>query len=86
VTVRLLDDHGDPVPANFAASCQVTVNVDPVAPVWERTGAVLHTRIARPPSAAPWMVRVDVVDENGASLGMDFAEVGYQTRPPSAQR
>jgi hypothetical protein len=86
VVVKLLDDHGDPVPANFAASCQVTVNVDPVAPVWERTGAVLHTRIARPLSAAPWMVRVDVVDENGASLGMDFAEVGYQTRPPSAQR
>jgi hypothetical protein len=86
VAVTLLDDHGEPVPGNFAASCRVTINVEPVAPVWERAGAVLRTRIARPPSAAPWMVRVDVVDENGASLGMDFAEVGYQTRPPSAQR
>jgi len=83
VAVKLVDDHGEPVPSNFAASCRVTVNVEPVAPVWERTGAVLRTRISRPPSAAPWMVRVDVVDENGASLGMDFAEVGYQ-RPPSA--
>ncbi|HKO94194.1 MAG TPA: hypothetical protein VJU61_23735 [Polyangiaceae bacterium] len=86
VAVTLTDDHGDPVPGNFAASCRVTINVDPVAPVWEREGPVLRTRIARPPSAAPWMVRVDVVDENGASLGMDFAEVGYQTRPQRAQR
>jgi len=86
VAVTLVDDHGEPVPGNFAASCRVTINVDPVAPVWERAGAVLRTRIARPLSAAPWMVRVDVIDENGASLGMDFAEVGYQTRPQRAQR
>jgi hypothetical protein len=33
------------------------------------------------------MVRVDVLDENGASLGMDFSEVGYQAPAPThAQR
>jgi len=64
----------------------VTINIDPAQPSWERTGSVLRTRLARPPGSAPWMVRVDVLDENGASLGMDFTEVGYQKPAASAAR
>jgi hypothetical protein len=64
----------------------VTINIDPVEPSWERSGSVLRTRLARPLGGAPWMVRVDVLDENGASLGRDFTEVGYAKPAPSAQR
>jgi hypothetical protein len=86
LAVRLVDDRGDPVPENFTVSCQVTVNIEPIQPAWERTGSVLRTRLARPLGAAPWMVRVDVRDENGASLGMDFTEVGYAKPAASAAR
>lgn len=86
LAVKLVDDKGDAVPENFAVSCKVTVNIDPAQPTWERTGSVLRTRLARPLGAAPWMVRVDVLDENGASLGMDFTEVGYAAASAHAQR
>ncbi|MEY4551159.1 MAG: hypothetical protein RL685_7354 [Pseudomonadota bacterium] len=77
IAVKLSDEHGDVVPENFKVSCKVTVNVQTVTPIWERTGSVLRTRMERPSGSGPWMVRVDVLDENGASLGMDFSEVGY---------
>jgi hypothetical protein len=77
LAVKLVGDQGDPVPENFPVSCKVTVNIEPTAPTWERTGSVLRARLEHPLGAAPWMVRVDVLDENGASLGMDFVEVGY---------
>jgi hypothetical protein len=83
VAVRLVDDQGDPIPENFPVSCRVTVNIQPVEPAWERGGSVLRTRLERPTGPGPWMVRVDVLDENGASLGMDFSEVGYQAGSPA---
>jgi hypothetical protein len=87
LAVKLLDDKGGTVPENFPVSCKVTVNIEPTAPTWERVGSVLRTRLERPLGPAPWMVRVDVQDENGASLGMDFVEVGYQAAPSAhAQR
>lgn len=85
IAVKLTDEQGNTVPENFAVSCKVTVNIQPVEPSWERSGSVLRTRLERPPGAGPWMVRVDVVDENGASLGMDFSEVGYDTGTARAQ-
>ena len=86
IAIKLTDEHGDTVPENFAVSCKVTVNIQPVEPTWERMGSVLRTRLDRPPGAGPWMVRVDVLDENGASLGMDFSEVGYDTGTARAAR
>jgi hypothetical protein len=86
LAVKLVDEQGAPVPENFMVSCKVTINVAPVEPSWERTGSVLRTRLARPIGGAPWMVRVDVLDESGASLGMDFSEVGYQQPAASAAR
>jgi len=87
LAVKLVDDRGDPVPENFPVTCKVTINIEPVAPTWQRTGSVLRTRLEHPLGSAPWMVRVDVLDENGASLGMDFSEVGYQAPAPThAQR
>lgn len=85
IAVKLTDEHGSTVPENFAVTCQVTVNIQPVEPSWERLGSVLRTRLDRPPGAGPWMVRVDVLDENGASLGMDFSEVGYDAPSARAQ-
>jgi hypothetical protein len=86
LAVKLVDERGDPVPENFSVSCRVTINIQPTEPSWERNGSVLRTRLARPVGPGPWMVRVDVLDENGASLGMDFSEVGYQAPTARAQR
>lgn len=86
LAVKLVDDKGGAIPENFAVTCKVTINIEPTEPHWERTGSVLRARLPRPTGPGPWMVRVDVVDENGASLGMDFTEVGYQQPSAHAQR
>jgi hypothetical protein len=77
VIVNLTDADGVALADDFAADCQVTVNVEPVGVHWARTGATLRAHLPHPTSAGPWMVRVEVTDENGAPLGMDFAEVGF---------
>lgn len=77
ITVKLVDAKGHPIPDNFEVSFRVTVNVESVSPVWRREGSTLRTSLERPRSEGPWMVRVDVLDQSGASIGMDFTEVGY---------
>jgi hypothetical protein len=79
VTVKLVDDKGHPVPDNFAVSCRVTVNTAATPTTWQRDRSTLRTSIDRPEGAGPWMVRVDVLDESGASIGKDFSEVGYRS-------
>jgi hypothetical protein len=85
IAVKLVDDRGDPVPENFLVTCKVSINIEPTEPSWQRNGGVLRTRLERPHSPGPWMVRVDVLDENGASLGMDFSEVAYEATKPAAR-
>jgi hypothetical protein len=86
VTVKLVDAHGYPVPDNFDVSFRVTVNIALSVPTWERDGSSLRAVIARPEGAGPWMVRVDVLDESGRSLGMNFAEVAYRATGTEARR
>jgi hypothetical protein len=77
IAVKLVDAKGYPIPDNFEVSFRVTVNVASVSPAWRREGSTLRTSLPRPSGDGPWMVRVDVLDQSGASLGMDFTEVGY---------
>lgn len=85
VTVKLVDEHGYPVPENFAVSFRVSVNITLAVPQWQRDGSTLRASIARPEGAGPWMVRVDVLDESGRSLGMNFAEIAYRTAGTQAR-
>lgn len=86
ITVKLLDSKGHPIPDNFEVSFRVTVNVESVSPTWQRQGSTLRTSLERPRGSGPWMVRVDVLDQSGASLGMDFTEVGYSPSAAQAAR
>lgn len=60
----------------------VTVGVDPVPVEFHREGRHLSGELELPPgvAAGPWVVRVEVADQFGHSLGRDFVEVGV--RPP----
>lgn len=86
ITVHLVDEQGYPIPDDFQVSFRVTVNVRPVAPEWQRSGPVLSTSLPRPEQPGPWMVRVEVLDESGGSLGMDFSEVAYEPAPSQARQ
>ncbi len=84
VTVKLVDAEGHPVPDNYPVSCRVSVNVALAHPKWERQGSTLRATLDQPDGFGPWMVRVDVMDESGGSIGMDFSEVAYRRGPEPA--
>lgn len=85
LAVNLVDSEGYEVPESFVAECRVSVNLVPVSPRWSRQGSRLQARIEAPEGTErPWIVRVDVRDARGFSLGMDFVDLGYAS--PSADR
>jgi hypothetical protein len=87
VHVQLVDQGGHAVPDSFVAECRVTVNLRELQPSWTRADATLHARLQRPSgTAGPWIVRVEVRDERGELLGMDFAEVGYEVGEAGSAR
>jgi hypothetical protein len=63
-----------PAPAEVTPS--VTVNSRAVDVEWVRTDQSLETVLAAPPSyPGPWVVRAQVVDQNGITLGRNFLEI-----------
>jgi hypothetical protein len=77
LSVYLKDQKGRLV-SGVRADVQVSVNLVPQRPEWQRSESEWSTAIAAPGGKGPWLVRVNVLDERGASLGMDFAEIGYE--------
>lgn len=57
------------------AEPSVTVGVEPVAVKFTRDGARMHGVLPAPRGKGPWVVRVEVKDKLGVSLGRDFVEV-----------
>lgn len=53
----------------------VTVGVEPVAVEFTRDGSRWHGVLPGRPGKGPWVVRVEVKDRSGMTLGRDFVEV-----------
>lgn len=85
VTVRLKDQKGRLV-RGVRADVQVSVNLAPQRLVWRQGEGTWSSVIASPVGDAPWLVRVDVLDERGVSLGKDFAEIAYERAPATTRR
>jgi hypothetical protein len=82
LTVRLKDQKGRAV-LGVHADVQVSVNLEPQALTWTRGEGTWSAVIPSAVGEAPWLVRVNVLDERGVSLGMDFAEIGYESARPA---
>jgi hypothetical protein len=68
--------EGAAAPSEWAeAEPSVTVGVEPVAVKFTRDGARMHGVLPAPRGKGPWVVRVEVKDKLGASLGRDFVEI-----------
>ncbi len=73
-----IDVHveGASAPSEWAeAEPRVTVGVEPVAVKFTRDGARMHGVLPAPRGKGPWVVRVEVKDKSGVSLGRDFVEI-----------
>jgi hypothetical protein len=54
---------------------KVMLGIDPLDVEWQRDGDVLTAKVLPQATPGPWVVRVDVLDQYGVSLGYDFCEV-----------
>jgi hypothetical protein len=78
LTVRLKDQKGRLV-SGVRAEVQVSVNLEEQKLEWQRGEGTWSAVVPSAVGESPWLVRVNVVDEHGVSLGMDFAEIGYES-------
>lgn len=80
IDIQIKSQSGGEIPSFLQVVPTVTVGLDPVDINFEQEGNTLHAVL--PPSAkpGPWIVRVDVADQYGGSLGHDFLEIASQPR------
>jgi hypothetical protein len=75
VQIELYDASGRTIPEDVALTSVVTVNMEPVAVKWERSGHTLRATLPPSMAAGPWVVRAEVQDQRGELLGRDFLEI-----------
>ena len=68
-----VDDAGGTEPVDVQPS--VTVGVEPVAVAFTHQGSRWHGVLPQRSGNGPWVVRVEVKDHSGMTLGRDFVEV-----------
>jgi hypothetical protein len=86
VTIHLRDQDGKPVSEKYHADIQLSVNLQPLEPKWQRQGSTLSTVLEQPSLKGPWLVRVAVFDDRHTPLGMELAEIAYKTPTATAPR
>lgn len=84
VKVSLTDGSGAPLKDDNNVTIDVSVNLEPVAMKWKKTGTGVQGSIKpRAGKSGPWVVRVEVKNELGRVVGRDFLEV-VANEPPKA--
>jgi hypothetical protein len=82
ISIRATDGRGGAAPSTVELHPVVTLGVEPLPVEFERQGSSLVADVAAPadPGPGPWVVRVQVNDQFGNSIGRDFVEI--ERRPP----
>jgi hypothetical protein len=75
-TVSLVDGANQPLERTRGFTAQVSVNLKPVKVSWTRKKHQLSAHVPQPKAIqGPWIVRVEVKDQQGEVVGRDFLEV-----------
>ncbi len=80
IDIRIKSQNGGEIPSFLQVVPTVTVGLDPVDVKFEQEGNTLHAVVPPSSKPGPWIVRVDVADQYGGSLGHDFLEISSQPR------
>ncbi len=80
IDIQLKSKTGTEIPTFLQVVPTVTLGTDPVDVNFEQEGNVLHAVLPPSNKPGPWVVRVDVADQYGVSLGHDFLEIAAQAR------
>jgi len=74
--VKLVDGNGRPIKSSAGYTAQVSVNSEPYAVHWQRSGNVMRAVVTPPPfMLGPWVVRIEVKNRQGETVGREFLEI-----------
>ncbi|MEO7036184.1 MAG: hypothetical protein ABI548_19750 [Polyangiaceae bacterium] len=83
IDIQLKSKNGAEIPSFLQVVPTVTLGTDPVDLNFEQEGSTLHAVLPPSSTPGPWVVRVDVADQYGVTLGHDFLEIASQARKPA---
>jgi hypothetical protein len=84
IDIQLKSKTGGEIPSFLQVLPVVSLGTDPVEVRFERQGNVLHAVLPPSTTPGPWVVRVDVADQYGVTLGHDFLEIAAQPKRAGA--
>jgi hypothetical protein len=89
IDIRIaLEDASGAVPSKLRMKPRVLLGLQPIGVKFVGDGARLHARVRPRSGSGPWVLRVEVEDQFGVSLGRDFVEIVHEPfeRPPVVVR
>ncbi len=75
ISVKISDPRGSEASASAIPTFKVRLGLKPLEATWKHAGNVWSTNIEPQGGPGPWVLRVDVFDQQGAALGRDFVEI-----------
>jgi hypothetical protein len=86
IRIRIEDARGQVAPDFIEARPRVLVGVDRANVEFSRQGEWLHGTLPTRGGKGPWVVRVEVADQNGIALGREFVEIAGTSAPAPAKK
>jgi len=80
--VKLVDGKGRPIKSSAGYTAHVSINSEPYAVRWQRSGNVMRA-VVTPPRymVGPWVVRIEVTNRQGELVGREFLEIAPSPEP-----
>jgi hypothetical protein len=85
IAVELRTKNGEGVPAWVELKTEVMLGIEPIEVTFTRDGNRLVGTVPPTDRPGPWVLRVEVKDQFGASLGRDFLEIAKAPAKPAAK-
>lgn len=73
--IDLKDARGNPLRPHIKPVMHVTIGIDPFDVAWTADGGSYRAQIPAQTGRGPWVVRLEVLDQNGVLIGRDFVEI-----------
>jgi hypothetical protein len=81
IEVSFAGAGGAPPPAWIEPRFRVLLGIDELAVTWRREAGKFVTEVPSQTGKGPWIVRLEVEDQYGNSLGRDFVEISSRELP-----
>jgi hypothetical protein len=84
IQIKLASSNGGPPPTWIKPRMRVRLGVDELDVSWAQQGDSWLAQVPPQPGVGPWVLRIEVEDQYGHSIGRDFVEIAARVVVPIA--